>query len=260
MLEIQGVSRSFRTPDGRLLEALRNVDLTVSDGEFVSIVGASGSGKSTLLRIVDGLIPPTSGVVRVRGREVTQPGRDLAMVFQQDGLFPWLPVIDNVAYGLRLAGESKAAARERAKEFIRLTGLEGFEHYYPHQLSGGMRQRVNIARALVVEPEILLLDEPFASLDAQTREIMQTELLRIWAANKVTVLFVTHQIDEAVYLSDRVVVLSARPGAVKAIMDVPLPRPRALGVKRSQAFGKLVDQIWSLIEEEVRRAMRLAAG
>ena len=260
MLEIVGVSRSFRTPDGRLLEALRNIDLTVSDGEFVSIVGASGSGKSTLLRIVDGLIPPTSGVVRVRGREVTQPGRDRAMVFQQDALFPWLPVIDNVAYGLRLAGVSKAAARERAKEFIRLTGLEGFEHYYPHQLSGGMRQRVNIARALVVEPDILLLDEPFASLDAQTREIMQTELLRIWAANKATVLFVTHQIDEAVYLSDRVVVLSARPGAVKAIIDVPLPRPRALGVKRSEAFGKLVDRIWSLIEEEVRRAMRLAAG
>lgn len=260
MLEIVGVSRSFRTPDGRLLEALRNIELTVSDGEFVSIVGASGSGKSTLLRIVDGLIPPTSGVVRVRGREVTQPGRDRAMVFQQDALFPWLPVIDNVAYGLRLARVSKAAARERAKEFIRLTGLEGFEHYYPHQLSGGMRQRVNIARALVVEPEILLLDEPFASLDAQTREIMQTELLRIWAANKATVLFVTHQIDEAVFLSDRVVVLSARPGAVKAIIDVPLPRPRALGVKRSEAFGKLVDRIWSLIEEEVRRAMRLATG
>ncbi len=260
MLDIQGVCMSFVAPEGGALEVLRDIHLGVSQGEFVSIVGASGSGKSTLLRIIDGLVTPSAGTVKVRGQPVTGPGRDRAMVFQQDALLPWLPVIDNVAYGLRLAGVDKFEARQRAMEFIRLTGLDGFERYYPRQLSGGMRQRVNIARALVVEPEVLLMDEPFGSLDAQTREIMQTELLRIWAAERATVLFVTHQIDEAVYLSDRVVVLSARPGAIKAIIDVPLPRPRALGIKRSEPFGRLVDEIWGLIEEEVRRAMRLAAS
>lgn len=254
-LLVSGLGRSFRSPDGGTVVALRDVDLSVPSGEFVSIVGASGSGKSTLLRIVDGLIPPTSGRIEVEGKPVTGPGRDRAFVFQQDNLLPWRTVIDNVGYGLDLAGTPKAEVRARAQKLIDLAGLSGFESYYPHQISGGMRQRANVARALVMDPRILLLDEPFAALDAQTREIMQAELLRIWTDQRKTVLFVTHQIDEAVYLSDRVVVLSARPGTVREVVDVDLPRPRALGIKRTAAFLELVDHIWRLIEEEVRQGM-----
>lgn len=254
-LQVTGLGRSFRSPDGGTVVALRDVDLAVSSGEFVSIVGASGSGKSTLLRIVDGLIPPTSGRIEVDGRPVVGPGRDRAFVFQQDNLLPWRTVIDNVGYGLALAGTPKAEAKARSQELIDLAGLGGFESYYPHQISGGMRQRANVARALVMDPRILLLDEPFAALDAQTREIMQAELLRIWSDQRKTVLFVTHQIDEAVYLSDRVVVLSARPGTVREVVAVDLPRPRELGIKRTPAFLEIVDHIWRLIEEEVRQGM-----
>jgi NitT/TauT family transport system ATP-binding protein len=181
------------------------------------------------------------------------------MVFQQDSLLPWRSVLDNVAYGLLLAGTPRAEAEATARRFVELTGLTGFERHYPHQLSGGMRQRVNVARALAVNPEILLLDEPFAALDAQTREIMQSELLKIWQAQQKTVLFITHQIDEAVYLSDRVVVFSARPGTVRDEIDVPFPRPRDLSLKRTEQFGRIVDRIWGHIEGEVRRSMGLEA-
>ena len=259
VLELKGVHRSFRSPDGDDVNVLSDIHLTVAEGEFVSIVGASGCGKSTLLRIIDGLIPPTAGSVLVRGREVTGPGSDRAMVFQQDNLLPWRSVIDNVAYGLVLAGVHKREARRRAQQFIDMTGLKGFESYYPHQISGGMRQRVNVARALALNPDILLLDEPFAALDAQTREIMQRELLRIWSTERKTVLFVTHQIDEAVFLSDRVIVLSARPGRVRAEIPIKLPRPRDLPMKRTATFMKLVDDVWRLIEEEVMQAMGFAS-
>ncbi len=254
-LSIEGISKVFERTGKPSVEALRDINLTVREGEFVSIVGASGSGKSTLLRIIDGLLPASSGVVKVSGAAVDRPGADRAMVFQQDALLPWKTVIENVAYGLVIGGTRKREAHATAQRFIDMAGLTGFEHHYPHQLSGGMRQRVNVARALAVNPKILLLDEPFAALDAQTREIMQTELLNIWQKSRTTVLLITHQIDEAVFLSDRVVVFSARPGCVREEIPVPLPRPRALEVKRQEQFGVLVDRIWHLIEHEVRSAV-----
>lgn len=254
-LRLDRIGRVFRAPGGGMVTALTEVNLEVEVGAFVAIVGASGSGKSTLLRIVDGLIPPTSGTVEVDGSVVSGPGRDRSFVFQQDNLLPWRTILGNVGYGLDLAGVPKAEAVARSQALIDLTGLKGFEAYYPHQVSGGMRQRANVARALAMDPKILLLDEPFAALDAQTREIMQAELLRIWGDQKKTVLFVTHQIDEAVYLADRVVVLSARPGTVREVVEVDLPRPRELSIKRTPAFLELVDHIWRLIEEEVRQGM-----
>ena len=253
-LSIEGINKSFTRPRRPAVEALRDIRLSVTEGEFVSIVGASGSGKSTLLRIIDGLLPASSGVVRVSGTTVNKPGRDRAMVFQQDGLLPWCNVVDNVGYGLRINGVARREAAATAQRFIDMAGLSGFEQHYPHQLSGGMRQRVNVARALAVNPRILLLDEPFAALDSQTREVMQGELLRIWQESGTTVLLITHQIDEAVYLSDRVIVFSARPGTVREEVRVALPRPRALEVKRTPAFGVMVDHIWKLIEHEVRFA------
>jgi NitT/TauT family transport system ATP-binding protein len=244
----------------RRIQALRDVSLEVAAGEFISLVGASGCGKTTLLRIVDGLMAPSSGQVRIDGRAVRGPGPDRGFVFQQDALLPWRTVLDNVIFGLEVQGSSKAAARQRADEFLRLVGLASFTHHYPHELSGGMRQRANLARALCIDPDVLLMDEPFAALDAQTRELMQAELLRIWRANRKTVLFVTHQIDEAVYLADRVVVMTSRPGQIKAILDVDIPRPRDLGVKRTPRFLELVDAIWKMIEEEVKAALQMPAA
>jgi len=255
-LRVENLDKTFQRRGMQPVEALRGIELTIAEGEFVSIVGASGSGKSTLLRVIDGLLEPSAGAVYVDGRPVDRPGRDRAMVFQQDSLLPWKTVSENVAYGLMLARTPKVEAFRIAQRFIDVTGLTGFERHYPHQLSGGMRQRVNVARALAVDPKILLLDEPFASLDAQTREIMQTELLSIWQQTKKTVLLITHQIDEAVFLSDRVVVFSARPGTVREVIEVPLPRPRQLELKRAPAFVELVDRIWKLIEAEVRASLK----
>ncbi len=242
---------------GRRFAALRDVSLEIHGGEFISIVGASGCGKTTLLRIVDGLVAPTHGQVRVDGLAVTRPGPDRGFVFQQDALFPWRTVLDNIVFGLEVQGKPRRESRERADALIRLVGLAGFEQHFPHELSGGMRQRANLARALTIDPEILLMDEPFAALDAQTREIMQAELLRIWRSNRKTVLFVTHQIDEAVYLSDRVVVMTSRPGQIKAVLDVDIPRPRDLAIKRTARFLEVVDAIWAMIEEEVKAALRV---
>lgn len=256
ILEISGVAKSFPRRNQPEIVALRNIDIDIERGSFVSIVGASGSGKSTLLRIIDGLLAPDRGAVTVNGKVVTKPGPDRAVVFQNDSLLPWKTVIQNVAYGLTLAGVKWREAAKKAQYFIDLTGLTGFEEQYPHQLSGGMRQRVNVARGLAVDPDILLLDEPFAALDAQTREIMQTELLRIWMQSGKTILLITHQIDEAVFLSDEVIVFSARPGTVRERIAIPLARPRELDVKRTQDFVGLVDRIWKLIEDEVRASVR----
>lgn len=256
LLRVEGVSKLFDRAGKPSVEALRDINLSINEGEFVSIVGASGSGKSTLLRIIDGLLAPTKGAVLVDGQRVTRPGRDRAMVFQQDSLLPWKSVIENVAYGLTLAGRPWAEASAVAQRFVTMTGLSGFESHYPHQLSGGMRQRVNVARALAVDPRILLLDEPFAALDAQTREIMQAELLSIWRESRKTVLLITHQIDEAVFLSDRVIVFSARPGSVRQEVKIDLPRPRELPLKRDPRFVQLVDEIWQLIEAEVRQGLK----
>jgi len=244
-LSARGVRMEYRdrSSDTRLV-AIETMDLDVADGEFVSLLGPSGCGKSTFLKIVNGLLTATAGEIRLRRNG---KGREDAMVFQDAALFPWYSVLDNVAYGLVCAGVSNAEARKRAEPLITLVGLGGFETKYPYQLSGGMQQRANLARALAVDAPILLMDEPFASLDAQTREVMQAELLRIWNAAKKTVVFVTHQIEEAVYLSDRVVVMSSRPGRILADIPIALPRPRALEVKRSAEFTAYAAQIWQLL-------------
>jgi NitT/TauT family transport system ATP-binding protein len=240
--------------NSRLL-AIDSFSISIEEGEFVSIVGPSGCGKSTFLKIVDGLVEPTGGTLLVDGHTISKPGQDRAMVFQDASLFPWYTVLDNVAYGLECQGVRRKEARARAEPFIELVGLAGFGHHYPYELSGGMQQRVNLARALAVDPELLLMDEPFAALDAQTREVMQSELLSIWQRAHRTVLFITHQIDEAIYLSDRVLVMSARPGRLLADVPVDIPRPRELQVKRSARFLDYVDRIWNLIESQVKRTM-----
>lgn len=258
-LETHRLSKSFVRGDQEL-QVLRNVEISVSEGEFVSFVGASGCGKTTLLRIIHGLIPPTVGEVVVDDIAVDGPSTQRGFVLQNDSLLPWRSVIRNVTFGLEVLGVSRADAATRAEDMLALVGLEGFENHYPMEISGGMRQRVNLARALVVDPEILLMDEPFASLDAQTREVMQLELLRIWEQRRKTVLFVTHQIDEAVYLSDRIIVFATRPGRVAKDLVVDLPRPRALSIKRSPEFLGYVDTIWKLIEDEVMATARTKAG
>jgi NitT/TauT family transport system ATP-binding protein len=230
------------------------------EGEFVSIVGPSGCGKTTFLSVVDGLVAASAGRILVDGQAVTRPGPDRAMVFQEASLLPWRTVLGNVCYGLECLGTPRREREERAAHLMDLVGLSGFEHHYPYELSGGMQQRVNLARALLVDPKILLMDEPFASLDAQTRELMQEELLRIWLQAKKTVLFVTHQIDEAIYLSDRVLVFSSRPGRVKETIRVEIERPRPLGVKREPRFHAIEDRIWSLIEEDVRGGRERGRG
>jgi NitT/TauT family transport system ATP-binding protein len=227
----------------------------VREGEFVSIVGPSGCGKTTFLRIIDGLESHDAGTIRIDGRVTRKPGPDRAFVFQDDSLFPWRNVWKNAEFGLEVQRRVTAETRERVNGLLDLVGLKGFERFYPHQLSGGMRQRLNLARALAVNPEVLLMDEPFAALDAQTREIMQTELLRIWETRRATVLFITHQIDEAVYLSDRVLVFSRRPGRIQEDIRIELPRPRQFEIKRSPEFTAYVARIWKLIESAVRESV-----
>jgi NitT/TauT family transport system ATP-binding protein len=254
-LEAQEIRLEYHRARTNLYQtALDGVSLQVMDGEFLSVVGPSGCGKTTFLSVVDGLIPANGGRIMVDGKVVTKPGPDRAMVFQDASLLPWRSVLRNVVYGLECQRVPAREARERAKYFIEMTGLAGFENHYPHELSGGMQQRVNLARALVMDPKILLMDEPFAALDAQTRELMQEELLRIWLHAKKTVLFITHQIDEAIFLSDRVAIFTARPGRVKEVVDIDLPRPRDLTVKRHSRFHELEDYIWNSIQSESPRA------
>jgi NitT/TauT family transport system ATP-binding protein len=248
-LEARNVSLSYRSErTGGMVEALRDVSFDLQPGEFVSIVGPSGCGKSTLLNIIDGLLPATSGEFLLDGRPVREPGRDRALVFQEPSLLPWRTVLRNITFGLECHKIASAEAKQRALALIRLVGLDGFANAYPYELSGGMQQRVNLARALAVDPEVLLMDEPFAALDAQTREAMQAELLRVWERTKKTVLFVTHQIDEAIYLSDRVIVFSSRPGRIAEIITPTLPRPRNLQIKHLPEFHALMERIWSLIQ------------
>ncbi len=240
--------------------AVNGVDLEIQSGEFVAVVGPSGCGKTTFLNAVDGLLPITGGWLGLDGRQITKPGPDRAMVFQHANLLPWRTVLGNVAYGLEMQGRMKGPqARARARDFISLVGLAGFEDSFPTELSGGMQQRVNLARALAVDPEMLLLDEPFAALDAQTREFMQLELLRVWAETRKTALFVTHDIKEAVYLADRVLVFSGRPGRIKESIQIDLPRPRPLRIKRDPKFLEYEDHIWGSIEEEVLASNRQQA-
>jgi len=239
---------------GRVTLAVSDVSLTMSDGEFVAIVGPSGSGKSTFLMAIDGLIPLSGGQVTVNGRTVAKPAPDRAVVFQDASLLPWRTVLDNVTYGLELAHRPKKERDEIGRGLLELTGLAGFETYYPRQLSGGMQQRVNIARALAADPEVLLLDEPFSGLDAQTRETMQGELLKIWDERKKTAIFVTHQIDEAVYLADRVIAFSARPARIVAEWKIPFERPRPLELKQSPEVHDLEREIWHVVRTEGAKA------
>jgi len=228
MISLTGVSRTFTGRSGTV-EALRGIDLEVGEGEFVAVLGRSGCGKSTLLRVVSGLIPATAGEVRVSGDRVTKPRRDIAMMFQKPALLPWRSVLDNVLLPVQIFGWKKAAHRERAHELLALTGLKGFEKRLPHELSGGMQQRVALCRSLIANPRVMLMDEPFSALDALTREELSGELQRVHMELGTTIVFVTHSIDEAVLLADRVVVLSPRPGRIREILDVKIPRPRTLG-------------------------------
>jgi NitT/TauT family transport system ATP-binding protein len=244
-----------RRRDNSTLIAIDDFAMEIAPGEFASIVGPSGCGKSTFLKIVGGLIAPTAGEVFLDGRQITGPATDRAIVFQDSSLFPWYTVAQNVGFGLDCQGASKKEIAARVGPLIEMVGLRGFERNYPHELSGGMQQRVNLARALAVDPQLLLMDEPFAALDAQTREVMQAELLKIWQQTNKTVLFITHQISEAVYLSDRVVVMSARPGRILADFRIDLPRPRSLDIKHSPTFTRFEQDIWHQLEGEVRREM-----
>jgi NitT/TauT family transport system ATP-binding protein len=238
------------TKDKSVYQALSSVSMQVRPNEFCCVVGPSGCGKSSLLLAVAGLVPTSSGSITIGSKAVSRPGRNRAVVFQSASLLPWRNVLRNVSYGLELRKVPRRAARDRSMQVIKLVGLDGFEGHYPHELSGGMQQRVNLARALVSDPKLLLMDEPFAALDAQTREYMQEELLRIWGQMRKSVLFVTHQIDEAVFLGDNVVVLSKGPGTtVSKIIPIGFKRPRSEAIKRSPEFLAIVDEIWACIKE-----------
>jgi len=249
-LEVLNVSKVFRGQP-KDVQALDGISLTMKEREFYCLIGHSGCGKSTLLRIIDGLIKPTTGEVRIKGELVNQPGWDRGMVFQHFNLLPWRTVLGNIEFGLENRKVPRRELRERAMRYLSMVGLDGFEHAYPSQLSGGMQQRVGLARALAIEPEILLMDEPLGSLDAQTREVMQAELMRIWSIEKRTVLFVTHDIEEAIFLADRVIVLSQRPGRVVEIIDVDFPRPRDENLRTLPGFTEMRSRIWQTLKRGV---------
>ncbi|HVR88324.1 MAG TPA: ABC transporter ATP-binding protein [Candidatus Limnocylindria bacterium] len=253
IVEIDRVSKEFVRGEQRV-RAVDDVSLAVSEGEFVTIVGPSGCGKSTLLHVLGGFIPADAGVMRVAGREVRRPGPDRGMMFQELALFPWRTVIGNAGWALEIQGLPAAQRVATAERYLELVGLLPFKDAYPSELSGGMKQRVALARLLAFDPKVLLMDEPFGALDAQTRELMQEELQRIWLATGKTVLFVTHDIDEAVFLGDRVIVFTARPGRIKADLRIDLPRPRPIEVKKSVEFLTARNQVWDLLREEVLRS------
>jgi NitT/TauT family transport system ATP-binding protein len=248
-IRVRGVGKSYGA-----FEVFRGIDFEVGAREIVAIVGPSGCGKTTLLRCLDGLIRVDAGDIIVDRQAVTSPIPGVAMVFQHFGLFPWKTVYDNVAYGLRMDGVAKAEIARRVPEFINMVGLAGFEQAYPYQMSGGMQQRCGLARALAVEPNVLLMDEPFASVDAQTREILQFELLRIWESRPTTMVFVTHSIEEAVLMGDRVFVLKGRPSSVRETIAIDLPRPRTRETLREPRFAALREQVWGTLMSEAQQA------
>lgn len=248
-IAIAGLGKNYGT-----LRVFKDIDLTVGDQEIVSILGPSGCGKTTLLRCIDGLLEYNTGEVRIGGELVRKPLPGVAMVFQHFGLFPWKTVYKNVAYGMELAGAPRADIREKVPHYIDLVGLKGFEDRYPYELSGGMQQRCGFARALATEPDVLLMDEPFGAIDAQTREILQFELLRIWSLRKTSMVFVTHSIEEAVLMGDRVVILKGRPSTVSDVIDIDLPRPRSRETLLLPRFSELRELVWSTLVEDVKRA------
>ena len=251
-IAVRDLYKAFATRRGTFV-ALDRVSLDIPDGAFFTIVGPSGCGKTTLLRILAGLESPTSGTVTIARRDPHKPGN--AMVFQGESIFPWMTVFDNAAYGLRMRRRAEAEVREIVGHFLDRTGLARFADAWPHQLSGGMKQRVSIARAFATDPEILLMDEPFSALDEQNKTLLQEELLRIWDGSKKTVVFITHSVDEAVTLGDRIMVMTAHPGRAKMLIDVPFERPRhVLELRARPAYGELVYTIWGQLREEVQRA------
>lgn len=257
-IQVKGVSKIYKTRQG-MVEALASIDLTVEEGEFVSLIGPSGCGKSTLLRILANLYEATAGEVIIRASTLNNRPIN-SVVFQEYAVFPWRTTVENVAFGLEMRGISKKERQEIARSYLAKVGLSRFADHYAHQLSGGMKQRVAIARALANDPEILLMDEPFGALDAQTRTIMQEELLRIWEEDRKTVVYVTHSIDEAVILGDRVVLMSAHPGKIKAVYPVDLPRPRELKIRTTKEFNEIAQTIWVDLVEEVNKAQALERG
>lgn len=266
-IEIKDVSRTFmirRNNNGGGKEeftALQDINLTVYQGEFLTIVGPSGCGKSTLLDIIAGLSKPNSGEIYIDNKLITKPDLDRGIILQGYALFPWRTVRKNVEFGLEIKKVPKTQKKDISQTYIDLVGLQGFEDRYPHELSGGMKQRVAIARALAYDPEVLLMDEPFAAVDAQTREILQDELLRIWEETNKTIIFVTHSIDEAVALADRVAVMSTKPGRIKEIVDIRLPRPRRVNdVKSSADFSWMRHKIWESLQDEEKESRKGAAG
>ena len=248
-IRVKGLGKHYGS-----LEVFRGIDLEAGKTEIIAIVGASGCCKTTLLRCIDGLIPPSTGSITIEGETVDRPLPGIAMVFQHFGLFPWKTVAANVGYGLRLAGTPKAEIAARIPHFIKMVGLTGFENAYPYQLSGGMQQRCGLARALAIEPRVLLMDEPFAAVDAQTREILQFELLRIWQMRPTTMIFVTHSIEEAVLMGDRVVVLKGRPSSVFEVVDVDLPHPRSRATLSLPRFSAVREHVWTTLMDEAKAA------
>lgn len=248
-VQIQNIKMAFNGRKGEMV-ALNGVDLDIHENEFVTVVGPSGCGKSTLLNIIAGLLKPTSGTVLCDGEAVEGVGRERGVVFQQYALFPWLTVLKNVMFGLKLKGMSDEEAKEVAMKYIKMVELEDFVDSYPKELSGGMKQRVAIARAYAVQPEVLLMDEPFGALDAQTRTQLQTELLKTWAEEKKTCFFITHDVEEAIVLATRVVIMSARPGRIKEIVDINIPYPRTQETKMTPEFIELKNRIWSQVYQE----------
>ncbi|MGC9667509.1 ABC transporter ATP-binding protein [Planosporangium sp. 12N6] len=261
VIRLSGATKTFETSAGGEFTALRDVTLDVNPGEFVTVVGPTGCGKSTTLALVSGLEAASAGGVEVAGQPVRGIPAGVGYMFQSDAALPWRTVLDNVALGLRYRGVGRAQARERARDWIARVGLAGFEKYYPHQLSGGMRKRVAMAQTLITEPSIVLMDEPFGALDVQTRELMQDELLRLWAGSGAAVVFVTHDLTEAIALADRVVVMTAAPATVKTAVPVDLPRPRHVEeIRLEPAFLDIYREVWDALREEVEISRRRGAN
>src|ERR1700741_2359096 len=253
-IELRDISQRFVTPDGRSLTALRNFDMTVRRGEFCAVVGPTGCGKSTTLSLIAGLARPSAGAVRIMGQPVTGIDSRVGFVFQQDAVFPWRSVLDNVVAGPLFRGRAKGEAIALAKDWIRRVFLTGFESHYPHHLSGGMRKRVSLAQTFITGPEILLMDEPFSALDVQTRVLMHDELLRLWSQSKASVVFVTHDLEEAIALADKVYVLTAGPATVKSVYGIDIPRPRvASEIRYEKKFIDISRTIWNDLRDEVQR-------
>jgi NitT/TauT family transport system ATP-binding protein len=247
MIHIHGLTKTFTSQDGTTVHALDSVDLTVNAGEFLTVLGPSGCGKTTMLKAIAGLIPWDGGDIEVAGKPVRGPGPDRAMVFQNFALLPWATVLKNVTFGLEMRNVPRQEREERARSLIKMVGLKGFENKRPAELSGGMQQRVGIARALAVEPQVLLMDEPFGAVDEQTRRLLQEELLGIWERSQLTVVFITHSMEEAVLLGDRVVLMSARPGRIDEIVEVPIARPRSRdfdALERSKDYAEISAHLW----------------